>query len=179
MRSRRRRNKEEKIKYRANYEIRAPVVRVVDENKKMLGELPTKDAIRLAQSRGLDLIEVAPTSDPPVCRILNYGKFLYEKRRKEREARRRQHQVGVRQMRFTLKILEHDYQIKLKKIRKFLESGNRVRIMVRLRGRETTRKGQAIELIRQISKDIEDLGALEGSCRVEARSVTAMLVPRR
>ncbi|RKX71517.1 translation initiation factor IF-3 [candidate division WOR-3 bacterium] len=179
MKSRRKRSKVEAVKYRANYQIEAPVVKVVDENKRMIGEMPTKEAIRLAKSKGLDLIEVAPTATPPVCRILDYGKFIYEKKRKERESRKRQHQVDVRQMRFTLKISDHDYQVKLKKIRKFLTAGNRVRIMVRLRGREITRKNLALDLINQILKDVTDLGSLEGNYKIEERNVTGLIIPRR
>jgi len=145
----------------------------------MVGEMATRDAIELAKSKGLDLIEVAPTAKPPVCRILDYGKFIYEKRRKEREARKKQHNVGIRQMRFTLKIDDHDYKVKLKKIRKFLSQGNRVRITVRLRGREVTRMNLAVNLIGQIGGDVSDLGGIEGSPRVEGRHVMALLIPRR
>lgn len=180
MRSRRRRStRPKRIKYRVNYQIRIPVVKVVDENKHMLGEMSAKDAIKLAKERGFDLIEVAPTARPPVCRILDYGKFIYEKKRKERESRKRQHHVGIRQMRFTLKISDHDYQVKLKKIRKFLDQGNRVRITVRLRGREVTRKTLAINQINQIIKDVSDLGGTEGAPKIEERHVMALLIPRR
>lgn len=157
-------------------------MRVIGPQKKQIGVLPIREALRIAQSQGLDLVEMAPNTKPPVCKIMNFGKFIYEKQMREKEARRHQHKVSVRQIRFTMKIDNHDYETKLKKMREFLSNKDRVKIVVRLRGREVLHKHRGMELIERLASDIEDLGTLEGAPKTEGEhrlSIQVVFLPLR
>lgn len=163
-----------------NEEIKSPYVRVVGQDKKMIGVMPIKEALRLARMQGMDLVEVAPKADPPVCKIMDYGRFLYEEKVKRQEAKRRQHQVETHQIRLSLNITEHDYNVKLKKIKEFLEDKDRVKVVVMLRGREVLHKERGIELIEKLQKDLEGIGVLESSPRIEGEarmSIQAVFLP--
>ena len=116
--------------------IPAREVRVIDEERNALGVMPTVQAIQLARERGLDLVEIAPTADPPVCKITDYGKFLYEQHKKDHEAKKHQKQIQIKEIKFRPKISIHDYDFKMKHVRRFLGEGNKVKITVMLRGRE-------------------------------------------
>jgi translation initiation factor IF-3 len=155
---------------------------VIGVDKKMIGILPIKEAMRMAAAQGYDLVEVAPKADPPVCRILDYGKFLYEEKAKQQAAKKHQHTVSVRQIRLTLKISQHDFDTKIRKMREFLEAKDRVKVTLRLRGREVVHKDQGVGMIDRILERVSDIAALEEKPSLEGTtrlSWQAMFVPTR
>lgn len=146
-----------------------------------MGILPVREALSIAQRQGLDLVEVAAQADPPVCKLLDYGRYIYQQRLKERESRRKQHAVAIRQVRFSMKIDEHDYQTKLRKIREFLGRRDRVKVVLALRGREVVHKHRALEVIDRLQKDLVEVASLEQPPRFEGEarvSIHAVLVPK-
>jgi translation initiation factor IF-3 len=147
---------------RYNEQIRVHYVRVIGVDKKAIGILPTKDAIQLARRQGLDLVELAPTADPPVCGILDYGKYIYQQKVKDRESKRRQHSVEVREMRFMMRISENDFMTKLKKIQEFLNDRDRVRVTIRLRGRENLHRDLAMKLFDRIRTELAPIASVDG-----------------
>jgi translation initiation factor IF-3 len=147
---------------RYNEQIRVHYVRVIGVDKKAIGILPTKDAIQLARRQGLDLVELAPTADPPVCGILDYGKYIYQQKVKDRESKRRQHSVEVREMRFMMRISENDFMTKLKKIQEFLNDRDRVRVTIRLRGRENLHRDLAMKLFDRIRTELAPIANVDG-----------------
>lgn len=146
---------------KANRRIRAQRVKLISEEGKMLGIFDIRDAVRLAGERKLDLVEVAPNAKPPVCKILDFGRYVYEKKRQERAARKHQHRTAVRGMRLSLKISEHDYQVKLSKIKEFLMDGDRVKVTLRLRGREVLHAHLGMKVLDKVISDLEGLGKVE------------------
>jgi translation initiation factor IF-3 len=161
-----------------NEQIRAPMVLVVGEDGKQLGVMAISDALRLAREAGLDLVEVAPQARPPVCRIMDYGKFKFEKSKKEREARKKQHQSQVKEIKLRPKIEEHDLAYKLRHVRRFLEHRDKVKITVRFRGREITHPELAEALLQRVVEEVEDLASVESGPRMEGRTMTLVLAPR-
>ena len=145
---------------RVNRGIRAQRVKIVNEDGTMLGEFHIREAMRMARNKELDLVEVAPNAKPPVCRLMDFGRYLYEKKRQERESRKHQHRTTARGMRFSLKISEHDYQVKLAKVKEFLMDGDRVKISLRLRGREVVHSGMALKMFEKMQVDLEGLGKI-------------------
>lgn len=125
-----------KRQHQINEEIRAPKVRLIDEDKKQLGVVPIARALEVAQEKDLDLVAISPTADPPVCRLLDYGKYIYSLQKKAHEAQKLQKKVHLKEIKFTPVIGEHDIEVKLKKIKQFLEDGNKVKITIWLRGRQ-------------------------------------------
>lgn len=166
-----------KREHRLNREIRAREVRLVDEKGKQLGIYPTREALRLAEDRNLDLVEVAPNANPPVCRLLNYGKYLYERTRREREARKAQRQAEIKEIRLRPKTAEHDMMVKLKRAREFIEEGSKVRVRVRFRGREITHKEIALDLLNRIAAEMSDVAAIEQRPSMEGRTMLMVLAP--
>jgi len=152
-------------------------VRLIDEAGKQLGIYPTREAIRLAEDRGLDLVEVAPAANPPVCRLLDYSKYLYEKARREREARKAQKQVEVKEIRLKPKIAEHDVIVKSNQARKFLAEGDKVRLRVRFRGREITHQEIARELLERMVGLLNDTAAVEQTPEMEGTTMMMVLAP--
>lgn len=148
----------------------------------MIGILPIKEAMRMAVAQGYDLVEIAPEADPPVCRILDYGKFLYEEKAKQQTAKKHQHTVAVRQMRLTLKISEHDFDTKVRKMKEFLEAKDRVKLTVILRGREVVHKDRGLEMIEKIKAKLADISVMEGEPTIEGttrQSWQVMFLPSR
>ncbi len=165
---------------RVNEEIRAPQVRVIDEKGVQLGIMSTKDALREAEFRELDLVEVAPNATPPVCRIMDYGKFRYEQKRRAREAKKKQHVVVVKEIKLRPKIDKHDFEYKLKHIREFLQEGDKVKVSVVFRGREYEHPEFAYDVLKQIIESTKDLCGEQYSlenCRPEDKSLTLTLTP--
>lgn len=153
---------------------------MVGTDKQMIGILPIREALRMAAAQGYDLVEVAPKADPPVCRIMDYGKFLYEEKARQQAAKKHQHTVSIRQMRMTLKISEHDFQTKIRKMRGFLEDRDRLKITVILRGREVVHKEQGLDMIKRIEEELSDVAMLEKEPHLEGTtrlSWQAMFVP--
>jgi translation initiation factor IF-3 len=150
---------------------------LVDETGKQLGIYPIREALRLAEERGVDLVEVAPNARPPVCRLLDYGKFMYERARREREARKAQKQIDVKEIRIRPKIAEHDVMIKINRAREFLAEGAKVRVRVRFRGREITHQEIARRLLDQIAENMGDVAVLEQRPAMEGDTMLMILAP--
>ncbi|HDJ24328.1 MAG: translation initiation factor IF-3 [Candidatus Aminicenantes bacterium 4484_214] len=159
--------------------IRAREVRLVDEDKKQLGILSLAQALELAREKDLDLVEVAPQANPPVCRLMDYGKFLYELHKKAQEAKRHQKQVQVKEIKFRPKISIHDYTFKVKHIRRFLGDGHKVKITIMLRGREKYKPEMAYQVIDRVFNDIQDLGQKDGNYKVQPWAVSVLVSPRK
>jgi translation initiation factor IF-3 len=170
-----------KIKHlpKVNREIRAQRVKIVNEDGTMLGEFDIREAMRMARTKELDLVEVAPNAKPPVCRLRDFGRYVYEKKRQEREARKHQHRTTARGMRFSLKISEHDYQVKLAKVKEFLMDGDRVKISLRLRGREMVHADMAFKMLRKMQVDLEGLGKPEADPRKENNIFMITFLPEK
>lgn len=138
-----------------------------------------KEAIRYAEEVGLDLVEVAPDVNPPVCKVMDYGKFKYEMKKKMQEAKKKQTTVVVKEIKIGPKIEEHDYQVKLKHIRRFLEEGNRVKVVLMFRGRELVYMDKGLKLLEKILKDVEDIGIQEKPPIRDERIVVLTITPQR
>ncbi|MCS7201664.1 MAG: translation initiation factor IF-3 [Dictyoglomus sp.] len=165
--------------YRVNERIRVREVRVVGEDGRQLGIMPIEQALRIARERNLDLVEVAPNANPPVCKIMDYGKFKYEQARKEKENKKSQKAIEVKEIKIRPNIEEHDYQVKLRKIREFLEKGYKVRLVILFRGRQLIYKEWGDKLLERILKDIEDLGGAEKKGPLIGTSMLIMLAPKK
>lgn len=164
---------------RTNEEILAPEVRVIGQDGKQVGVLSRREALRLAEEQGLDLVEVDPNADPPVCRLMDFGKYAYERAKREREARKAQKQPAVKEIHVRPKTGDHDLNYKIRRARKFLESGAKVKVRVRFRGREVTHPEMGLELLRRIAQELEDLGAVEQTPQPEGQSLLMILTPHQ
>jgi len=154
-------------------------VRVIDENGEQVGIMSLRDALQMAYDRDLDLVEVAPNADPPVCRILNAGKFFYERTKKEREARKAQKTVDIKEIRLSPKIGDHDVGYKVRDARRFLESGAKVKVRVRFRGREASHPELGLELLQKVADMLGDVSAVEQPPQVDGRSLLMVLSPAK
>ena len=159
--------------------IPAREVRVIDEDKNALGVLPTVQAVQMARDRGLDLVEIAPTAQPPVCKITDYGKFLYEQHKKDHEAKKHQKQIQIKEIKFRPKISVHDYDFKMKHVKRFLGEGNKVKITVMLRGREKQKPELGLQILDRVLVDVKDMATQDGSARKQDWAVSALLVPTK
>ncbi len=159
--------------------IRVPEIRVIDEEKKQLGVMPTSEALSTARQRGLDLVEIAPEATPPVCRIMDYGKFLYELHKKDHEAKKHQKMIQVKEIKFRPKISIHDYTFKLKHVQRFLEEGNKVKITIMLRGREKSRPEMGLAILNRGIGNVQGIGKSDGDVRRQDWAVSTVLVPVR
>jgi translation initiation factor IF-3 len=157
--------------------IRANELRIIDEDKNQLGVLPFKEALALAKERGLDLVEVAPNATPPVCRIMDYGKFLYELHKKAHEAKKHQKQIQIKEIKFRPKISIHDYTFKIRHVERFLKEGNKVKITVMLRGREKAKPELANAVLDRVFEDMKELGQQDGTIRKQSWAVSGLLSP--
>jgi translation initiation factor IF-3 len=163
---------------RINHRIRVPEVRVIAADGSMLGVLQTSEALRMAQEQGLDLVEVNPKAEPPVCKILDFGKYKYEEKKKSAEAKRKQTVVEVKEVKLRPKTDDHDLDVKARAARRFLEAGHKVKCTVRFRGREITHPEKAQEQIDYLIQQTEDLGNVEGRPAMEARAMTVLIGPK-
>jgi translation initiation factor IF-3 len=152
-------------------------VRLIGEKGEQLGVFPLREALEIARGHNLDLVEVAPQADPPVCRLLDFGKYSYEKARKAREARKSQKPVEVKEIRFRPKTGEHDVNFKVNRMRGFLEEGYKVKVRVLFRGREITHPEIAQEMLTKIATGLKDIAAVELYPRMEGRSMFMILTP--
>ncbi|MBN1224688.1 MAG: translation initiation factor IF-3 [Candidatus Aminicenantes bacterium] len=159
--------------------IRANEVRLIDENKEQLGVRSIEEALSLAKESGLDLVEVAPQANPPVCRVMDYGKFLYELHKKAHEAKKHQKQVQLKEIKFRPKISIHDYTFKIRHVKRFLNEGNKVKITVMLRGREKAKPELAYGILDRVFVDVEELGFKDGNVRTQPWAVSALLSPTK
>lgn len=164
---------------RVNRLIRAPEVRVVDDEGAQLGVMPVRQALDLARERGLDLVEVAPTAVPPVCRILDYGKFKYEQAKKDRVARKTQHLSQVREVKIRPKIGIHDLEAKLRNARKLLQEGDKIKVIVVFRGREMAHQDLGWKLLQRVGESLKDVAALDRAPAMEGNTLGVIFAPSK
>lgn len=141
--------------------------------------MPVKKAIELAYEKGLDLVEISPNAEPPVCKIIDFGKFRFERERKAKEAKKNQKQVEIKEIRFTATIEKHDIEVKLKKAKEFIEEGNKVLFKLRFRGREIVHSDVGVQLFENIIKEMEDIAICEKKPYIEGKFLTMMMVGKK
>lgn len=163
---------------RVNEEIRIREARVIDSNGQQLGIIPVREGMRVAAEQGLDLVEVAPQAKPPVCRIMDYGKYKYEQSKKERDARKKQRVINVKEVKIRPRIEEHDFQVKVRNARRFLTDGDKVKVTLMFRGREITHAALGHDLCMKFYKELEEQASMEKEPKVEGRNMIMVLVPR-
>jgi translation initiation factor IF-3 len=164
---------------RRNAEILSPRVRVIGPNADQLGIMTVQEALRSAESSGLDLVEVAPGAEPPVCRIMDYGKFVFEQNKKAQSARRKQKQIQVKEVKFRPGTEEGDYQVKLRNLIKFLTHGDKAKVTLRFRGREMVHQELGAELLKRVQTDLEQYGSVEQQPLMEGRQMIMVIGPRK
>jgi len=164
---------------RINDRIRVPEVRLVGPNGEQVGIVRIEDALRLAQEAELDLVEVAAQARPPVCKLMDYGKFKYESAQKARESRRNQQLTTIKEQKLRPKIDTHDYETKRGHVRRFLEGGNKVKVTIMFRGREQSRPELGFRLLQRLAKDVEDLGVVESTPKQDGRNMTMVIAPTK
>lgn len=162
-------------KYRVNREITAQQVRLIDENGEQVGIVNIKEAMTRAREADLDLVEVSPTANPPVCKIANYGKLRYELQKKKAEAKKKQKIIETKEIKLTPSIGEHDYQVKLSKMRKFIMDGNKVKVTLRFRGRELSYKENGVNLLNRLFSDLQEIAKCDVKPKLEDRQMIMML----
>jgi len=163
---------------RVNERIRVPQVRLVDEEGKMLGVMSTREALQMAGDRGFDLVMVSPSANPPVCRIMDYGKYKYEQSKKARRARRKQHVVHVKEVKMRPGIEQHDYDFKMKHARRFLENNDKVKFSLIFRGREVTHLDIGERVMERVAKDLEGIAHVEVKPKREGHTLIMILSPK-
>ncbi len=141
--------------------------------------MPIAEALEQAQTAGMDLVEVAPNSEPPVCRVMDYGKFVFEQNKKAQSARRKQKQIHVKEIKFRPGTEEADYQIKLRNLIKFLTSGDKTKVTLRFRGREMAHQEVGVELLRRVREDLEEYGTVEQFPQMEGRQIIMVIAPKK
>ena len=161
-----------------NDQIRDKEVRVIGENGEQLGIMSSKEALQLAEEAGVDLVKIAPTAKPPVCKIVDYGKYRYELARKEKEARKKQKTVDVKELRLSPSIDTHDVQVKVKKANEFLKDGDKVKISIRFRGREIGHSKVGMQIMEDFAKATEEFGTVDKQPKMEGKSLVMFLAPK-
>ncbi len=158
--------------------INAQTIRLVGPDGEMVGVLSAEDGLQMAIDAGLDLVEVSPNADPPVCKILDYGKFKYEQQKKRNEARKKQKIIEVKEIKMRPGIDEHDYQVKMRSMRRFLDDGDKVKVTIRFRGREMAHQDLGMKVLDRVCDDLEELIKLEIVPQMEGRLMTMVLAPK-
>ncbi|CDF58476.1 translation initiation factor IF-3 [Thermobrachium celere] len=162
-----------------NEEIRAKELRVVTADGEQLGIMPTKQALEIAEARQLDLVLIAPKAEPPVAKIMDYGKFIYEQQKKEKEAKKKQKQITVKEIRITPNIEEHDLNVKAKNAEKFLKDGDKVKVTVRFRGREADYAHFGEEILNRFYEKLKEVGQIEKPAKLEGKNMTMVIAPKK
>ena len=170
-------NDKMKNQYRINEQIRVREVRIVGDNGSTV--VPTRDALNMAREQGVDLVEISPNANPPVCRLIDYSKFLYQQKKRQKEMKAKQVKVEVKEIRFGPQTDEHDYQCKLKHAKEFLTEGNKVRAYVFFRGRSILFKEQGEVLLLRFANDLEEVGKVEGMPSLEGKKMFLYLAPKK
>ena len=163
---------------RINGAIRVPKVRCIDPDGNQLGIIDTRDAIEKAGDFGLDLVEVQPNAEPPVCKILDYGKFKYEAQKRANEARKKQKTIEVKEIKFRPNIDEHDYQVKMRNVSKFLAAGDKVKVTLRFRGREMAHQELGAKVLARVREETEEVAKVEAMPKMEGRQMIMVIAPR-
>ncbi|MFN0123581.1 MAG: translation initiation factor IF-3 [Blastocatellia bacterium] len=164
---------------RVNERIRTREIRVIDENGQMIGVMTPQQALGIARERGYDLVEIAPNAEPPVCRIVDFGKFLYEQKKKAHEQKKKQVVIEVKEIKFRPATDQHDYNFKMKHAQEILQDGNKVKATVRFRGREITHKELGAQLLDRLVADLTEFGTLEARPRLEGMQLTVIFTPKK
>ncbi|NJR25544.1 MAG: translation initiation factor IF-3 [Richelia sp. CSU_2_1] len=162
-----------------NENIRYPKIRVIDTDGGQLGILTPSEALRLAEEKELDLVLVSDKADPPVCRVMDYGKYKFEQEKKAREAKRKQHTADVKEVKMRYKIEEHDYQVRLKLADRFLKAGDKVKATIMFRGREIQHSNLAEDLLKRMATDLQEIAEVQQAPKKEGRSMMMLLSPKK
>ncbi|MGM0411070.1 MAG: translation initiation factor IF-3 [Bacillota bacterium] len=162
---------------RVNRQIRSKKVRLVDSDGEQIGIKSLDKALETAEERGFDLVEVAPQANPPVCKIMDYGKYKYEQAKKEKEAKKNQNVMNVKEVQMGVKIEDHDFNVKLKQARRFLKDKDKVKVRIKFRGREMMHKELGYELMDRLKEETKDLGSVEQKPTMEGRNMMMFLTP--
>ena len=163
---------------RVNEQIEAEKVRVVNADGEMVGVISKEEGIEIAYEAGLDLVEVSPNADPPVCKVLDYGKYKYEAQKKANEARKKQKVIDVKEIKMRSGIDEHDYQVKMRSVRRFLDEGDKVKMTIRFRGREMAHQELGMKVLDRIREDVDELAKVEQFPKSEGRLMTMVIAPK-
>lgn len=166
-----------KDQLRVNREIRAPEVRVIDEDGTMLGIFSPLEALRMAEAKGLDLIEIAPTAKPPTCKITDYGKYKYEAKKKEHQARKNQTVIVIKEIQLRPRTDQHDLDVKLRHARRFLTEGDKVKVNLRFYGREMAHQELGVMLLKRVSEALSDIAMVEVPPKMEGRQLFVLFAP--
>ncbi len=172
-------NKRDSDRARMNEKINVPEVRLIDVEGNQVGVVPTREALRMAEESGFDLVEISPTAKPPVCRIMDYGKYLFEQNKKLSEARKKQKQIQVKELKFRPTTETGDYQVKLRNLIRFLNHGDKVKITVRFRGREMAHQDIGMKLMERLKEDTAELAVVEQEAKREGRQLLMVLSPKK
>lgn len=164
---------------RRNGEIRVPRVRVIGSDGEMIGVLSRDEALRMAEEEALDLVEIQPNADPPVCKIMDFGKFKFDLQKKANEAKKKTKQQEIKELKFRPVTDEGDYQIKLRNMRRFLEEGDKVKVNIRFRGREMSHQDLGVEMAKRIETDLGEDIVIESRPRLEGRQMVMMIAPKK
>jgi len=162
-----------------NDAITARRIRVIGAEGEQLGIISLTEAKQLAADAGMDLVEISPNADPPVCKIMDYGKFLFEQNKKQQAAKKKQKQIQVKEIKFRPGTEEGDYQVKLRNLTKFLNEGNKTKITIRFRGREMSHREIGMELLKRVEKDLEDIAVVEQFPKMEGRQMVMVMGPKK
>ena len=164
---------------RVNGRIRSPEIRLIGPNGENVGVVTPDRAMTLAEQVGLDLVEISPNATPPVCKIMDFGKFKYDTQKREAEAKKKQRTIEVKEVKFRPNTDTHDYDVKMRNVTRFLESGDKVKVTLRFRGREMAHQNLGRELLERVATDVDGLGKVENMPKVEGRQMVMMIGPVR
>lgn len=163
---------------RVNDQIRVPEVLLIDDKGEKHGPISTDEAREKAAAAGLDLVEVSPTAKPPVCKLLDYGKFKYQQQKKKAEAKKKQKTVDIKEIKMRPNIDQHDYETKTKAMRRFFDDGDKVKVTLRFRGREMAHQERGMELLKRVQEDFDDVAKVEAMPKLEGRQMMMVMAPR-
>jgi translation initiation factor IF-3 len=163
---------------RINDRIRSPEIRLIGADGENVGVVTPARAMQMAEEAGLDLVEISPTAEPPVCKIMDFGKFKYETQKREAEARKKQKIIEIKEIKFRPGTDIHDYEVKMRSVVKFLEEGDKVKVTLRFRGREMAHQELGLELLKRVESDVAEIGKIESFPRLEGRQMVMMVAPK-
>ena len=164
---------------RVNEEIRSAQVRLIDQDGEMLGVMSARDAVLRAYSVGLDLLEISPNAEPPVCKILDYGKYKYELQKKKNEAKKKQKVIEIKEIKVRPNIDENDYQVKMRAMKSFIDEGDKVKVTLRFRGREMAHQEFGLRQLERIKADLDEVGVVEQMPKMEGRQMIMIIAPKK
>jgi translation initiation factor IF-3 len=164
---------------RINREINVPDIRLIGEDGNQIGVVNTREALQMAEEAGLDLVEIQPTAEPPVCRLMDYGKFRFDQKKKQNEAKKKQKQVQIKEIKFRPGTDEGDYQVKLRNLTRFLIEGDKAKVTMRFRGREHAHRELGLELLKRVETDLAEFSIVEQQPQMEGRQMVMVLGPKK